>query len=603
MQTDDESSPLKSRIPRGWRWSTAVLAVAIFAAVLLNNARPIFYVPHYEMNDFAANSLQIIRAKHFAPVLGHYCRFGFYHPGPAFFYVYAASEALFHDALHLVPTPFNAQLIGLYALSAFFFSATLGVIRKRLDGAARAWFLSIALLLAAWHFGAVGEYYKFMPGRFGLFCIWPPCVLVFPFLCFLIAGASVAAGGGKDLPLMTLAACFLVHGYVGMPLFVVPLTLVVYGSLLLRLRPGRSGDRAWPWQAFPRPHWVACAIILLFLAPIVIDLLTSTPSNLRLIVEHLQNGYGERKGLLRSILYFVHFGAYAPYPNSNTIPAFEHYDLRGTLEFFGTHWRAYGLWLIVIVTPLLLMKGKVSFSSRQKEIQNEDFSMPDLRSFLTRMYLVLGFAIVLTIVWGHIQEGPMYYYNALFNFAVYYGLLLIFAVTAAQSIAREKLARLAAPKSESRNWPSKLVRLGPSFIALAAVTVFACEARHFRYRPQDAQQQQVFATTMERALKSDLIQPKLLSFEGEAWAETVSVALYLQRAGVDWYVADYAPSIPLLFGRDRAIPDKETAGRLPKASVWRIVSTESSVNILAKEPGLVALPLAKDIDLLIRPSS
>src|SRR6266404_6233843 len=108
MQTDDESSPLKSRVPRGWRWSTVVLAVIIFAAMLLNNARPIFYVPHYEMGDLAANSLQIIRAKHFEAVLGNYSRFGFYHPGPAFFYVYAASEALFHDALHVVPTPLNA---------------------------------------------------------------------------------------------------------------------------------------------------------------------------------------------------------------------------------------------------------------------------------------------------------------------------------------------------------------------------------------------------------------------------------------------------------------------------------------------------------------
>jgi hypothetical protein len=146
------------------------------------------------------------------------------------------------------------------------------------------------------------------------------------------------------------------------------------------------------------------------------------------------------------------------------------------------------------------------------------------------------------------------------------------------------------------------MRLGPFLIALAAVVAFAREARRFRYRPQDSAQQYIFATTMERALKGDSIQPKLLSFEGQTWAETVGAALYLQRAGEEWYVADYAPSIPLIFGRDRAIPDKETAARLPHASVWRIVSTASSVNILAKEPGLMVLPLAKDINLVIRPS-
>ena len=68
MQTNDESGPLKSEVLRDWRWSTAVLAVTVFAAVLLNNARPIFYVSHYEMGDLAANSLQIIRADNWVSV-------------------------------------------------------------------------------------------------------------------------------------------------------------------------------------------------------------------------------------------------------------------------------------------------------------------------------------------------------------------------------------------------------------------------------------------------------------------------------------------------------------------------------------------------------
>ena len=172
------------------------MAVVIFAAILLNNQRFIFHSVHHEMHDLAANSHQVFQIKEFHNVLGHYCRFGFYHPGPAFFYFYAAAEALFFDALHLVPTPFNAQYIALYALSAFFFSATLSVICRRLDAADRKWFLGLALLLAAWHFGAVGEFY----GRQGLFDIWPPRVLALPFVCFLVAGASVASGGGKIYP-------------------------------------------------------------------------------------------------------------------------------------------------------------------------------------------------------------------------------------------------------------------------------------------------------------------------------------------------------------------------------------------------------------------
>jgi hypothetical protein len=591
MRTADEDYSITSRSRQAWRWGTVVLATFIFAAILLNNAQPIFRVSHYEMNDLAANSLQIFQAKHFHLFVGNYSRFGFYHPGPAFFYVYAAGEALFHDGLHWVPTPFNAQLIALYALSAFFFSVTLSVMGRRFESSARKWFLGLALLLAAWHFGAVGRYY----GHDGLFSIWPPCVLIFPFLCLLVAGASVACGGGRDLPLMTLAASFLVHGHVSMPLFVVPITLLVYGGLLLWARRGRS----WPSQVFPRQHWLAGAIIVLFLVPIVIDMIGSNPSNLRLIVDHLRSNYGERKEWLRSVLYFLHFGAYAPYPNSNTIPAFEEFDFPGTLGFFRAHWRAYGLWLLVISTSVALMKVRTESTARAP-IRNRLIA-GDLRTFLFWMYLVLGFAILLTMVWGHTQEGPMYYYNALFNFAIYYGLLLIFAATVALWIARGAFAWPSKMTSDSSNWRTRVKTIGPLLLFLAAFAAFRHEARRFRSVEQDAAQQHLFAVTMARALEIDTIQPKVLSFEGQAWAETVGVALYLQRAGSPWYVTDYAPTIPLIFGRDRAIPEKETVAGLPNASVWRIVSP-ATADVLAREQGSTVLPLNREVKLVLRPS-
>lgn len=571
------------------------MAVVIFAAILLNNQRFIFHSVHYEMHDLAANSLQVFQAKHLHNVLGNFCRFGFYHPGPAFFYFYAAGEALFFDALHLVPTRFNAQFISLYALSAFFFSATLSVICRRLNAAGRKWFLGLALLLAAWHFGAVGEYY----GRQGLFDIWPPRVLALPFLCFLVAGASVASGGGKDLPLLTLAGCFLAHGYVCMPLFVVPLTLLAYGGLLQHGRTTRSERVSRPWHAFPRQHWLAGAIIALFLVPIVIDVVTATPNNIRLIIDHIRTAYGELKGPLRSILYFLHFGAYAPYPNSSSIPAFETFDARGTLLFFRTHWRAYGLWLGTIVVPIILLNDMARLSRRNGHAENDHPTAIVVRAFLLRLYVVLGAAILLTIAWGHFLEGPMYYYVSTFNFAIYYGFSLILAITAALWIERRAFEGLASSTSHSRNWRKWLKIMGPIMIAVAAVAAFAQEARRFRSPAPNQNQQRLFASSIERALKMDSIQPKLLRFEGPAWGEAAGVALYLQRAGCSWYVADYAPSIPLIFGRDRAIPDKETDARVPNASIWRIVSPRSASFLLRE--GFTVLPLAWDVELVIKP--
>src|SRR2546423_1412487 len=232
-----------------WWQRTWFLALLLFAAVLLNNSELIFNTRLYEADDFAANSLQVLKAKHFNETLGNYCRFGFHHPGPAFFYVFGWGEIVSHDVLPFVPTPFNGQLIALYALSAFFFGATIALIAAKLNRAAAGWFVGVSLLFAAWHFGAASKFFEFIPGYLGFLTPWPPCFIVLPFLCFVVAAGSVAAGYGKDLPLMTLAGCFLVHGHVAMPLFVVPLALFAYGALWR----GIGGARRPSWMVLPPP--------------------------------------------------------------------------------------------------------------------------------------------------------------------------------------------------------------------------------------------------------------------------------------------------------------------------------------------------------------
>ncbi len=46
--------------------SFPVLAGSLFALLLLNSAHFFFRVPYYELGDWAADSLSIDRAKHFA---------------------------------------------------------------------------------------------------------------------------------------------------------------------------------------------------------------------------------------------------------------------------------------------------------------------------------------------------------------------------------------------------------------------------------------------------------------------------------------------------------------------------------------------------------
>ena len=583
----------KSEAALSWWWLTSILTATLFAAILFNNAEFVFQAHHYELNDDAANSLQVLKAKRFQELLGHYCRFGFHHPGPAFFYVYALGEALFYDAYRLVPTPFNAHFIMLYALSAFFFSATLSVVARRLGCACSKWFFGLALLLAAWHFSAL--YQEYIPHNPGFFAIWAPCVLVLPFLCFVVAAASVASGSGRDLPLMTLAGCFLVHGYVMMPFFVVPLSLLAYGGLTRGI--------SWPWRAFPRQHWFAGAIIAVFLTPIVVDMVTVHPSNIQRLLDHMQTGYGERKSLLQSLLYFVHFGTYSAYPSIQPVPAFETFDFSGTVSFFRMHWQAYTLWLIVVLLPLAILlrrKGRLLNHVALANGNGADRSK-SVPKFLLWIYIVLGTATALSIVWGCLMDGPMFYYVTLSNFALYYVLLLIFAIVTALWIEHQGLPHLLTPRSfSSGNWRRRVATLGPILFVLVAVAAFAHEAPRFRShaRPQD--QQRLFAASIERALEIDPAQPKFLNFEWQGWNEAVGVALYLERRGRSWMVRE---EWGIMFGWDKVVTNK-TPGPLvptPSSSFWRIVRSTSSPSLLANDGRLHVLPLGNSIDLVIQP--
>lgn len=566
-------SPSGGITSKAWWNRTGLLAAVLFAFILLNNSEALFRSHYYEEDDYAANSLQVLKAKQLRETLGNYCRFGFHHPGPAFFYVFALGEIIFFDATHLVPTPFNGQLIAVYALNAFFFGATLALLARRL-GAAGRWFVWLSLLFAAWHFGAVGKFYEFIPGHFGMLCPWAPCFIVLPFVCLLVAAASVAAGNGKDLPWMTLAACFLIHGHVAMPLFVVPLTLLGYGLFWWETRPTSPP----PWKLFPQQHWIAAATIALFLLPIAIDSFTARPSNLERIVAHLQTGYGEGKGLLQSSLYFLHFGAYAAYPSEQPIPAFQTFDAAGLLSFFSLHWRAYGLWLASILLFVLLRRGEGMASSEQLEVAK----------FRRRLGLILVIGAGLSLAWGMMQEGPMFDYNSLFNFAIYYGWLLVLASTAALWIEKRISAR-RSPVAQSA-----------VLIALVLITAaaFIQERRRFRPTPNENEQRR-FAAAVDTALVLDPIQPKFFNFDWQAGSQTTRVALYLERRGIRWWVRE---DWPLLFGAEHIIKPGQPDQPVPtlSSSFWRL-ALHSSPNPTEGDPRAIVLPVTSEVDLVVHP--
>jgi hypothetical protein len=237
-----------------WVWAGSF---AILAGVLCVRNAFLFTTRIYEMADMAANSILIEQARRFQLLVGNYSRLGFHHPGPAYMYVQAAGESLFYDLLHVVPTPWNGQVLAVYVLNAALLAMAVAVCHgwRRSPGTA---FAALALLagFAALHPAALSS-------------DWMPYEYVVPYLVFTIAAASVAAGHGRDAWIMAFSGWLLVHGQATFLVFVPVITAAVLAVVAVRARR--------PWR-ISRGVWVpVAAISAVFALPILLELALHWP--------------------------------------------------------------------------------------------------------------------------------------------------------------------------------------------------------------------------------------------------------------------------------------------------------------------------------------
>jgi hypothetical protein len=238
----------------------------VVLGVLLVRNVFLFSTPQYEVADMGANSILIEQARRFTLLVGHYSRFKFNHPGPAFLYVQSWGESLFWALLHVVPAAWNGQLIAVYALNALFAALVVAVgygwTRSASGAAATA---AVVLCFAAVH-----------PAIFS--SDWMPYVLVPAYFAFVVAIASVTAGRGQDAWIAALTGWFLIHGYASF-LFFVP--LLCLAALLGLAWPRRH--RLWSWvRSLTRERriWVpVVAISAVFALPMVLELALHWPGN------------------------------------------------------------------------------------------------------------------------------------------------------------------------------------------------------------------------------------------------------------------------------------------------------------------------------------
>ncbi len=248
---------------RGWpgrlRAAAAVLAAVLVVAAALWPAWSVIGAEVLPRGDFASDLLRAGTILRGEPLLsGHYSRFGFYHPGPGFFYLStlpaAAGRALgLSDtgAWHLASLLTNAG-----------FAVLLAWIAARVEGLRAS---PAALLLGAGVTAlafAEGMVSVFMPDR-----------IVLPFACLFLSLVAVARGDLALLPVAAALSGLLVHGYVVMVGIAVPLWCAVAAVALWR---ARRADPAGARRAAGLSALVAGVMAL----PIVADALLRAPSNL-----------------------------------------------------------------------------------------------------------------------------------------------------------------------------------------------------------------------------------------------------------------------------------------------------------------------------------
>lgn len=510
-----DSTDHKSRTPPlAVAWAILFLALVVTVTVL--NRECFFRTALYEEGDDAANALQIYRAKHFQELHGNYSRWGFHHPGPAFFYVYAAGEWLLHDVAPIAPTPHNAHIYAATVLQLAFYAAAIALAMRH----ARQPLLIAALLVLA---GAAHYIHVERP----FFSVWPPDVLLMPFLCFLVASAAVAVGDRAALPFFALSAGFLVHGHIAQPLFVAPLTLFAIGSFWRR--EGNSGFRAAARSGIGLFTFALTALLLL---PIGLDLLKGRQSNVHDILLHLRFQTDAGQTLWQSFLCYASYffalkdpsifneltsASYAPFREHTLV-------LAGCAAFFVLiTWRLYRRTARSATAPAEFRFGRALL-----------------------VCWLLGSA--LTLVWGMRQDGGLTSFNSLFNHSLVHALAVAGIVS---------LAPLLPPV---RRW------LGASAI-FTAVVLFAGA---MPFQPAIGSRGDELNSRLHGAQLADPKPnaPKLITFPPEEWYEAVMLARVFQRQGIPFYVH---PTWRIMFGEDKLLTDSTALNR-GELSTWHVIA-------------------------------
>lgn len=270
----------------------------------------------HEMGDFGANSLLILDAKRLHLLYGNYSRIGVNHPGPAILYVLAFGELVFHDWLHVAPSPFSGQLLAVCLYSAAWIVTVFALVRRMVGGVLPA--LMFTLVFTA----ALG---LFEPSVF--LGIWFPDLYILPFAVVVLSISRLAWGRTDALRTLAVSSGFVINGHVSfIPMLGVMLIVMLAANFLITLRnpERRIVSPAFLWR-HRRDILISVGILFLFFVPLILATIVDFPGPV----------YG-----------YISFG-------SND----KHNSLRDALAFVGLFWKPGHAWAWGVAVALMLLSG------------------------------------------------------------------------------------------------------------------------------------------------------------------------------------------------------------------------------------------------------
>lgn len=246
----------------GWRsWlpvaATALpfIVLAVVAASNAGNAATPF-------GDTAVIELRTLAASRGRELLGPYSRFGWQHPGPAFFY-WAAPFFRVSGA-----RPGGLALAAATANLAWV--VVLVTAARRAAGTVAAWVLGGVVVFAAWRFG-MGWLHN----------PWNPLLIVLPIATCGVLGAAVASRVRWALPVLAIAASFTVQTHVG----TAPVVAVI---LLVTLLPAAWQQRR-AWRDWTRTVALSAVASVAIWLPAIAEQIAHEPGNLTQLYEFFRD--------------------------------------------------------------------------------------------------------------------------------------------------------------------------------------------------------------------------------------------------------------------------------------------------------------------------